>query len=483
VVENHEEREPRNEIKQETPSEVEGNLTNTIPQDITAEAEEKTNESSTLADDWTEVKDPSSDKVYYYNTNTNETSWTRPEVVQAKASTISVNVDESEKKENTVGDESAVTKKEEEYPVTDVKEETDTSVVENHEEREPRNEIKQETPSEVEGNLTNTIPQDITAEAEEKTNESSTLADDWTEVKDPSSDKVYYYNTNTNETSWTRPEVMSKGEMNVVSAAFLGSEGDKSNDVGDGSCGWSEIKDPNTDKIYYYNTETNETSWEKPISMSGSEKTDDISSNEQNDWVETLDPSSGKNYYYHAKTEMTSWEKPACLKETDEPTRAVNDKTEAQSVHSSINQGEDIRSDLSTHLKIGVERTKSVEETFPACPPGEDEISGEEKQGVTPEPSKFATATPPGEISTPGTIFDHATSPSEPVIAPVVASEGVNESNEMDEGEMTDIPLSPEPILLNTTTKNMLVAYNLPETPNTKVTVSAPAPAPAPAPH
>merc|ERR1712085_134333 len=97
---------------------------------------------------------------------------------------------------------------EEEYPVTDVKEETDTSVVENHEEREPRNEIKQETPSEVEGNLTNTIPQDITAEAEENTNESSTLADDWTEVKDPSSDKVYYYNTNTNETSWTRPEVV-----------------------------------------------------------------------------------------------------------------------------------------------------------------------------------------------------------------------------------------------------------------------------------
>eukprot|EP00536_Pseudo-nitzschia_multiseries_P014039 jgi/Psemu1/213597/e_gw1.649.22.1 len=78
--------------------------------------------------------------------------------------------------------------------------------------------------------------------------------------------------------------------------------------------GWEKVQDPTTGNIYYFNKETQETSWEKPtkeVSEAFREEEKVLSSEEQHeDWAETLDPSSGKTYYYNAKTGETSWEKP-----------------------------------------------------------------------------------------------------------------------------------------------------------------------------
>jgi hypothetical protein len=61
---------------------------------------------------------------------------------------------------------------------------------------------------------------------------------------------------------------------------------------------WSEALDPTSGHVYYYNSVTQETSWEYPGTPL------------PNDWVETTDPTSGQIYYYNSVTQETSWERP-----------------------------------------------------------------------------------------------------------------------------------------------------------------------------
>lgn len=68
---------------------------------------------------------------------------------------------------------------------------------------------------------------------------------DWTEVVDPSSGSTYYYNTVTQETSWTNPNAPAE----------------------DASAGWTEVTDPSSGAKYYYNTITQETSWDQPAGL------------------------------------------------------------------------------------------------------------------------------------------------------------------------------------------------------------------------
>jgi len=68
---------------------------------------------------------------------------------------------------------------------------------------------------------------------------------DWQEVTDPGTGRVYFYNTATQETSWTDPRKMSVC-------------GD------DGASDWQEVTDPASGRVYFYNTATKETSWEDP---------------------------------------------------------------------------------------------------------------------------------------------------------------------------------------------------------------------------
>mmetsp|Transcript_12886 Transcript_12886/g.27163 ORF Transcript_12886/g.27163 Transcript_12886/m.27163 type:complete len:783 (+) Transcript_12886:176-2524(+) len=460
-----------------------------------------------LLDGWSEVADPASGTVYYYHTDTQETSWERP-VAPAKDQNsfpdASLPSEPMEGADNLVKEEA-----EEESPAA---EETTVSV-------------ENETPQDGSAMATETAKEENTVE-----DSPGALLDGWSEVADPASGTVYYYHTDTQETSWERPVATN-------SAAFEGGEADpvadsmeekadtqgtqsmeepKSDDDpadDDIAQGWEEVQDPSTGKSYYFNKKTQATSWEKPIETSAEPSTEDdtvLSSGEpQGDWTETLDPSSGKNYYYNAKTGETSWEKPNCLVAEEDlvpapPTSdAVGGEANSTSAEDTFaqpavdtttefgegsgdQQQQQQQQQHTSPLAKGHQRNFSAEEMF-AGPPLDNQSNNEP---ATPELSTTAaqeSVVPAAGFTIPE-ITNNATTaqdlfgaqgpataePSEPVktneqgdVSEPVSSEGAEDSNEMEDVGMMEIPLSPDPVMLSTATNN------LPAVPDTTVQAAA----------
>jgi hypothetical protein len=133
----------------------------------------------TLPEHWTEHEDPSSGKKYFYHTKNKSTSWTRPVSTDAATPTKGHNVSKS------LGHHS----------------------------------MKAAAKMVV-----------------------ATLPEHWTEHKDPTSGKTYFFNTKNQSTSWTRPT--------ATNAALPPN--------------WTAVTDKAGGKTYYHNNVTNETSWTIP---------------------------------------------------------------------------------------------------------------------------------------------------------------------------------------------------------------------------
>ena len=296
---------------------------------------------------WVEQAEPSTGKVYYFSVSTNETTWDRPEETSSAEFAVST-----------------------------------TAAVESHEEAvistsEPY--VEQEEISEVEA-----------------------LLEGWVEQQDPTTGNVYYYNAMTNETTWKRPtrsvappapevnrdkhaeedETERESEITVQPASetiedpvtdVLGASIESevaeepaaaSEPLAHGALpeGWIVQQDPTTDNVYYYNSATNETTWETPSSSIAPSASgvngdyvlvvEDVTVNPSNDivepaeevveepdpvvgdsnkttvvaeptpaagppkddplpegWIEQQDPITGNVYYYHASTNETSWKR------------------------------------------------------------------------------------------------------------------------------------------------------------------------------
>jgi hypothetical protein len=121
------------------------------------------------------------------------------------------------------------------------------------------------------------------------------------------------------------------------------------------AAGWAEAQDP-TGKVYYYNGSSGDTSWERPIAdkvemeavadNNAAEASTEESSALPEGWAETTD-ASGKVYYYNSATGATSWDRPAegkgeATPEVDVPATPQNGTSTANGTASTASTAADI---------------------------------------------------------------------------------------------------------------------------------------------
>ena len=568
---------------------------NTATATTTATAD---NETSQDASDWVEATDPSSGNTYYYNSATGETSWERPSALDSEENSSSPELttptptetaqSDADTADGVVLDDAAapvVQEEKEETAETEsspdtvfqnepIKEEADSSVV--AEESQSKGIVEESssiatatkpdddnTPAEMATAQDDSIiGTEMTIETTIGESSSNTLPDGWIEATDPSSGKVYYCNTDTQETSWERPvaENAAVTSKEIIEPEVTEESKSETVVVEDIADGWEEVQDPTTGNTYYFNKETQETSWEKPtltIPESAKMNDDASSSQQENDWVETLDPNSGKNYYYNAKTDETSWENPATFKmQKDSPVSTASETqpvdgnaaeskpTSAEDTFAEPAVNVDTKSEETNEVKprsspLSIRSTVSAEDMF-SSPPGKNQSNGtpgpfnnfDRPDFISPAAATQGSVESPGGLDTPVATAEDLFGANDAEPAPInmpesnqmnavattaedlfgandaepapinmpesnqmnavattaedlfggndaepalvktlepLSLQNVEDSDEIDDGDMTDIPLTPGPESLIKSTKD------LPSIPNT--TIASPAPA------
>lgn len=154
---------------------------------------------------------------------------------------------------------------------------------------------------------------------EESPSSQGVLPDGWQAIEDDG--YVFYYNKSTGESSWTLPgavvsEVAHASKSGVVSnlgsrASSGSSDSDNSSSSGSDSDAdlppeWQEVEDDGY--VYYFNSETGETSWirPKPNKNAESEKQHKPSAAPPGTQV-LVDPSSGCPYWFDPATGDMNW--------------------------------------------------------------------------------------------------------------------------------------------------------------------------------
>eukprot|EP00945_MAST-04E_sp_MAST-4E-sp1_P006389 g6389.t1 len=109
----------------------------------------------------------------------------------------------------------------------------------------------------------------------------------WVHAYDAPSDKDYYFNEITKETTWALPE-------------------------GDGPWVWVAKHDESSNQVYYINMATHETSWTRPLPPGETDEAvdpDDVPEN----WRLVTDVKTGRKYFVNTVSKKSSWDRPACL--------------------------------------------------------------------------------------------------------------------------------------------------------------------------
>ena len=147
--------------------------------------------------------------------------------------------------------------------------------------------------------------------------EPNTIAAGWESAKDPTTGKIYFFNRNTNERSWTKPIQLKETSHSLShkanDAAALGAsvvvpQSSLAGELLEGELldlGWQSATDV-TGKIYYFNRKTDERRWTKPtIQKTTTNQDHDLPEG----WKSATDSTTGKVYYFDSSGK-TSWQRP-----------------------------------------------------------------------------------------------------------------------------------------------------------------------------
>ena len=297
---------------------------------VTQPGDEGDDENGSLPE-WVEVYDPGSESYYYYNNFTGETTWEKPKgykkpdytklkymmAPELRAAIMLQCAWRAKKSRGDLRSQRGKAQAEDGQVWSEV--------------LDPQSGEYYYYNSET-GESSWEKPLDLMTEEEKEQN---AKLPEWVEVYDPSSTEYYYFNNFTGETTWEKPKGYQKPDYTQLKymmapelrAAIMlqcawrakKSRGDLRSQRGkaqaeDGEV-WSEVLDPQSGEYYYYNSETGESSWEKPLDLMTEEE------KEQNaklpEWVEVYDPSSTEYYYFNNFTGETTWEKPKGYKKPD----------------------------------------------------------------------------------------------------------------------------------------------------------------------
>ncbi|CUG94048.1 Hypothetical protein, putative, partial [Bodo saltans] len=176
-------------------------------------------------------------------------------------------------------------------------------------------------------------------------------ADVWQSKVDATSGKTYYYNKRTKEVTWSNPNLSAES---VTASALSKKDEELGGTRRDPAAGatpqpsrhdtpnrqrednsqpdvsasnvpepWIEKVDPASKRHFYYNPITKETTWTMPAAKSSQvlaadqRRPDANATTSGGQWLEKMDASSGKPYYYNTETRETSWKRPTDMGNAD----------------------------------------------------------------------------------------------------------------------------------------------------------------------
>ena len=328
---------------------------------------------------WEKHVDESSGDVYYYNPTTEVTTWDKPEGY--------VEVEDDDTKEATEGDkaeedkadnddvkDTTITKQEEEeeaLPSSPIGGPEDDGVGEEQEEEEeavlpnsPIGRSHNDDDDDDERLPASPIGGDSDDDNGDNSPTKGSSSGAW-EKHETDDGQVYYYNPDTEETTWDTPagydgDATTKGDDDddddddkdadekkaAVKKEEPVAQASDSNNKGS----WEQLKDEEGN-VYYYNSQTEVTQWDKPEDFDESATTaavvadaaspkpeaaakeSDAKAPAKTSGWEKLQDDDGNVYYYNSQTEVTQWEAPDGFDES--AVVAVSDKEDAAEEFSS----------------------------------------------------------------------------------------------------------------------------------------------------